>query len=214
MTVIRNIIFDLDGTLIDSAPAILAGFRSAFQSCDLSPKVALDASIVGPSLQETLSYLAGTDEQSVIDCLSSAFKSDYDEVGYRESAVYPGIPQMLQALKENGFDLYIATNKRHDPTQKIIKFLEWQGFFNAVYSLDSSNPSLSNKAELISRIIEKHQLDLSITTYIGDRSEDNHAASVNAMACILVEWGYGELVKDGTVPRAKSPSKLTELLST
>ena len=51
MTVIRNIIFDLDGTLIDSAPAILAGFRSAFQSCDLSPKVALDASVVGPPLQ-------------------------------------------------------------------------------------------------------------------------------------------------------------------
>lgn len=49
MTAVKNIIFDLGGAFVDSAPAILDGFRSAFQSCELSFKVALDASVVGPS---------------------------------------------------------------------------------------------------------------------------------------------------------------------
>lgn len=49
MTAVKNIIFDLDGVLVDSAPAILDRFRSAFQSCELSFKVALDALFVGPS---------------------------------------------------------------------------------------------------------------------------------------------------------------------
>ena len=55
-----HILFDLDGTLIDSAPAILASFRNAFAEAGITPVVAIDESIIGPPLLETLQILSGS----------------------------------------------------------------------------------------------------------------------------------------------------------
>ena len=98
-----QVLFDLDGTLIDSAPAILASYREAFAATARAPVITIDDAIVGPPLLETLQMLAGTEEPAVIDALAAAFKASYDSEGYKQTAAYAGVGTMLEALKSAGF---------------------------------------------------------------------------------------------------------------
>lgn len=150
-----QVLFDLDGTLIDSAPAILASYRDAFAAAGRAAVVPIDASIVGPPLLETLQVLAGTTDAAVIEPLAAGFKASYDSNGYRQTAAYDGVGEMLQRLADAGCTLSIATNKRLLPTRLILEHLGWADHFAAVYALDLFEPRLPNKAAMIARLMHK-----------------------------------------------------------
>ena len=78
-----HILFDLDGTLIDSAPAILASFQAAFAASGVTPVRPISNDIIGPPLTETLQLLAGNTDATLIARLSEAFKASYDSSGYQ-----------------------------------------------------------------------------------------------------------------------------------
>lgn len=186
----KHLIFDLDGTLIDSAPSILHCFDLAFQSTNTPLKRALDNDVIGPPLMETLKRLSGSEDAAVLNALAAAFKTHYDSTGYQQSVVFEGIPAMLQQLKAEGYTLYIATNKRLDPTVKIMAYLGWQDFFAGVYALDYFSPALKSKAQMIGRVVDEHGLKIQDCVYIGDRLEDGQSAEANLMDFVLVTWGY------------------------
>ena len=131
------ILFDFDGTLIDSATSVLAGLRHALACASIEPRCTLDSSIIGPPLRLTLAKLAGSDEAVLIDRLAAAFREYYDSDGYRHTEVYDGVPTMLQALNAAGIALYIVTNKRILPTLRILDHLGWRTWFASVYALDA-----------------------------------------------------------------------------
>ena len=193
---IKHIIFDLDGTLIDSAPAILAGFEAAFSACGRAPKVPVTPSVIGPPLMETLAVLTGTTEPGVLNSLAEAFKEHYDHSGYRQTKVFPGVDQLLRVLHERGKTLYVATNKRILPTTRIINLLGWDSYFDHVYTLDSYQPAITTKSTLLIRILADKQLNTETAIYIGDRDEDGIAATDAGMPFLLVTWGYGGLWND------------------
>ena len=68
----KAIIFDLDGTLIDSAQSILVSMRRAFESCDLVPVLPLEASLIGPPLRETLQSLSSESDSAQIEQLAQS----------------------------------------------------------------------------------------------------------------------------------------------
>ncbi len=188
----EHVIFDLDGTLIDSAPAILESFRIAFEEFSVKPVVPLTASLIGPPLIETLAKIAGTSDPGVLESLAEAFKNNYDNHGYKNTIYFDGVPDLLVTLKSRGQALYIATNKREKPTAKIIEHLNLGGFFRSVYSLDSFDPALLEKSELLQKLIEEHKLPRGKVSYVGDRHEDTLAAIRAGMYCVKVDWGYDE----------------------
>ena len=75
----RHVIFDLDGTLINSSESVLGSFASAFENCNRELKYPLTEEIIGPPLMETLSNLSGTKDPSVLELLAQQFKKNYDE---------------------------------------------------------------------------------------------------------------------------------------
>ena len=79
-----NIIFDLDGTLIDSSTGILTAIEMAFDSCNISLKKPLDITLIGPPLNKLLPILAGTHDEKVLEALTDAFKANYDAKGYKK----------------------------------------------------------------------------------------------------------------------------------
>tara|TARA_Y100001936_G_scaffold240400_1_gene274823 strand:+ start:44462 stop:45103 length:642 start_codon:yes stop_codon:yes gene_type:complete len=205
------IIFDFDGTLVDSAPGILAAFDSAFSACRMTPNQPLNLSIIGPPLMETLGNLTGTNDMSVLQPLAKEFRASYDEEKYQLTGVFPGVEEMLIGLRACGYQLYIATNKRIIPTRRILEHLGWEQYFKSVYALDSFSPPLKSKVDMLGVILADLELDHNTTLYIGDRQEDGEAALVNNIHFLLAVWGYDE--SDMNVwERLFSPDSLIERL--
>jgi len=211
-----HVVFDLDGTLIDSAEAILASYRAAFAACGLVPVRGIVADIVGPTLGETLRLLAGSEDPVLIARLANAFKQSYDSEGLLETLPYPGISDMLRALHTAGMKLSIATNKRIHPTRSIIEHIGWGGIFDPVYALDVFTPPLPDKAAMLGRLLVDQRIDADRAVYVGDRIEDFDAAKANNLSFIAATWGYGiPLAGKGMAARwreAATPSGLQRIL--
>lgn len=186
----KHLIFDLDGTLIDSAPSILEGYAHAFKSTATPLKMPLSNDVIGPPLIESLQLLSGQDDDALLQSLAKVFKEHYDSSGYLKSVVFDGVAEMLQQLHQAGYKLYIATNKRLFPTEKIVRHLQWDQFFQGVYALDYFQPALSRKADMVGRILQDLALPIAECLYIGDRLEDGLAADAHNMDFVLVTWGY------------------------
>ena len=194
----KTLIFDLDGTLIDSSASILAGFAAALEKQNITPKVALSAQIIGPPLRQTLAILSGTNDEAIIDRLASDFKAYYDTEGYKATHVFPGIDQMLRQLKDDGFELNIATNKRILPTRLILEHLDWSGLFQSVYALDLRTPAFPNKASMLTQLLLDLNIEKTKASYIGDRPEDGQAADKNELTFYAAEWGYSPFSENET----------------
>lgn len=210
-----HVLFDLDGTLIDSAPAILASYREAFAAAGRTPVMPIDAGIVGPPLLETLEMLTGSTEPALIAELAAHFKASYDTTGYRQTAAYDGVGDMLARLAAGDCRLAIATNKRLHPTRLILQHLGWAGHFDAVYALDMFEPRLPDKATMIARLMADRGIPRDIAVYVGDRSEDGESADANHLPFLAATWGYGSLDAAEMAPHWRaitSPAALAELI--
>ena len=186
----KHIIFDLDGTLIDSAPSILHCFRIALKQNQLKPIIPLTYEIIGPPLSDTLKKLTGIDSPLIINSLIDCFRDAYDTTGYKASIPYSDIVDMLNAVSSSGVSVHLATNKRIIPTMKILEYFSWCSFFNSVYALDIVEIEYKSKADMLASILKEKNLDPSSTVYVGDINADYLAAQKCDMQFIFAEWGY------------------------
>lgn len=209
-----HLIFDLDGTLIDSAPSILACFRKILDQAQIAPLLPLDESLIGPPLPQTLQTLTGIRDGDRIAVLVDAFKEIYDSEGYRDSLPYEGVTGMLAALQAAGHRLALATNKRILPTRLILKHLEWDGYFESVWALDCVQPRLADKTAMLRALLQSDGIAPAQAAYIGDKIEDGLAAQANALRFVAARWGYGEF-PDSPVDwhHLDSPQQLTRLFA-
>lgn len=208
----KHILFDLDGTLIDSAPTILSGFTQVLEKHGIKPRCKLTQTLIGPPLIETLKTISGVDEPKILQDLANDFRHYYDETGYKETCEYPGITAVLQDLSANGAHLYIATNKRIYPTRRIIDFLGWAHLFKGLYSQDAFDPALGSKADIIARILDLHRIAKKSAVYLGDRGEDREAAERCGLSFLGVQWGYGSWSESDAITVVEEPGLIRRSL--
>jgi phosphoglycolate phosphatase len=187
----HSILFDLDGTLIDSAPGILAAFGAALVRTGIRPAVPLDASLIGPPLPVTAATLLGRDDPTALAALIAAFRADYDEAGYRATTVYAGVPKLLDGLAAAGIALRIVTNKRIAPTRRILEHLGWTPRFAGVHALDATVPPAPHKPAMVAAVLHAAGLPAATTWMVGDSAEDRRAAETNGLRFFAAAWGYG-----------------------
>ena len=204
----QTILFDFDGTLIDSARSILAGLEGALAEVGVEPVVPLSPTLIGPPLPRTLATLAGSENPELIGRLAAAFKEQYDSVGYRQTEVYPGVASMLEALVAAGIALHIVTNKRIKPTRLILEHLGWVPHFRGIYALDALTPAAVDKTALVREVLQRESLEVSSTWMVGDSAEDQCAAEANALKFFAATWGYGNPSSQGL----RAPGELLQRL--
>lgn len=207
----RHILFDLDGTLVDSAPGILQSFHVALDSLGLEPAVPLARGLIGPPLLEIVDRLLPKASGRTRRQVAEAFKQDYDLRGVLASERFDGIDNCLAQLNSEGASLWLATNKRQVPTLRLAYAFGWDRLFKGIYSLDSFTPAKPAKAQLLSAILERNQIGLDEAVYIGDRKEDEEAASACGLRFVMVAWGYGSGAPT-RAPLATTPSALPGLI--
>lgn len=208
-----TLLFDLDGTLIDSAPSILAGFKAAFEEAGITPVLPLTSAIIGPPLMQTLTNLTGGAAPATLAALADGFKRHYDSEGYKETVAFPGVADMLSRLAGLGVVMHIATNKRLLPTERILEFFGWRAWFRTVYAADMPGRGFKSKGRMVAAQLADLGLAREAACYIGDRQEDREAAEENGLQFVAACWGYGGFADarpEGVALLATAPAQLVE----
>jgi len=191
----KNILFDLDGTLIDSAPGIEASFYFAYKKVYNTSCPQTITTFIGPPIDQVLIAVNGEANLEIINRFVDAFKQHYDIEGYKKSKLYEHVESVLEFLLKNKKNVFIATNKRVKPTKLILDYLSIDNYFNDIYCPDIFDKTFKSKTELIAHLLITNMLELPETIMIGDTLHDGIAAVENKIDFALVEYGYGEYEK-------------------
>jgi len=209
----RNIIFDLDGTLLDSRPGILAGLRQALRSLghELPADLCLNWAI-GPPLLEVMARLLAPLGDARAEEAAACYRDWYRTEGLFDSRPYPGVPEMLECLSGMGKVLFVGTSKRTDFARTVLEHFGLAGRFRCVYGAEPHG-KFDRKPDLIRHLLEIERLAVAETALVGDREYDVAAARANGLRMVGVTYGYGsrEELEDAAL-LCDSPELLAELL--
>jgi phosphoglycolate phosphatase len=187
------VLFDLDGTLLDSIPGIAYSVAAAFRAAGL-PERTLDLRrFIGPPIRTILSRAAETTDDALLDELEWHFRVSYDSEGWRQTLCFPGVPELLETLKRNGHRLFIISNKPRHISAKILESLGIAPHFEQLYTRDSAQPPYASKEAMLDALLSDHQLAAQACVMVGDTMEDAGAAALHNIGFIFMEHGYGEL---------------------
>lgn len=186
----QHVLFDLDGTLVDSADGVLSALRRCLDRAGLEPRVELSRALIGPPLPSMLATTTGSSDPSLLGALERDFRSEYDAAGWRESPPYPGVPAAIDALHRAGVGLHLVTNKRMVPTLKILDAHDWTGRFQTVNTLDTSGGA-GSKSDVVARLLPSIGGGRGRVALVGDSLDDARAALGNDIDFAWASWGYG-----------------------
>lgn len=213
-----SLLFDLDGTLLDSAPGILSSLHSvtqqlissSFSEDDLRP-------YIGSGLREIFPVLLDTNEPEIIEEAVRLFREHYLASGMYVAKPFPGIIDVLSKLKESGlYNMYIATAKYRSAAIEVAKAFKIDKYFNEVYGPEAGG-LYDDKADLVEYIVGRHSIKAEDACMIGDRRHDILAAKRNNIRAVGVTYGYGtlpELKEAGALHICESTSDILKLVDT
>ena len=208
----KTILFDLDGTLTDSGEGILNCAELGLRHFDLPVPSREEMRVfVGPPLHETFLKF-GVPEDKVEEAVT-VFRSRYTTVGKFENTPYPGVHDLLKALKEAGNTLLIATSKPENMAIEILEKFELSQYFDRICGATLDRSRIS-KEDVIAYL-----LGLSGTAenmvMVGDTAFDVVGAAAHGISTIGVSWGYGsveEMQQAGAIAIANTMEELLDLL--
>jgi len=211
-----TILFDLDGTVVDSQPGILASCRAALRALGHEPGDLDVGALIGPPLEEVLAKVLGRFGDDRVDEAVAAYRRHYGTTGLKETTVYPGLGEALDQLLALEARLFIATSKRTVFAETILAGL---GLIDRFAGVHGSEPggALDRKADLIGALMRRHDLSARRCLMVGDRRQDVEGARANGVPTVGVLWGYGdraELESAGAAHLVARPHELVAYAKT
>ena len=183
-----SILFDLDGTLVDSGEGVLKCAELGLRHFNLPiPSPEEMRTFVGPPLRDSFMRFGCTEEmaQEAI----AVYRSRYTTVGKFELFVYPGIEKLLQDLTAAGCKLYVATSKPESVSTEILEHLGLAKYFTYIAGADQEK-GRSTKSEVIAYLLAQVG-DLDGALMVGDTAYDVIGSAQHGIPCAAITWGYG-----------------------
>ena len=209
-----TILLDLDGTIADSRPGIIASLRAGLHDLGHTPAPGEDFTwAVGPPLPEVWGRLMAQFGDTRVDYGMARYREHYGLTGLYDATLFPGIAEAIEALYLGGHDLIVATAKRVDFARRLVENLGLASRFLGIYG-SIPDGTLDDKADLIADIMRRESLTADAMVMVGDRLHDIHAAHANGVRAIGVAWGYGapgELAAAGADAIIAVPGELVRM---
>ncbi len=208
----KTILFDLDGTLTDSGEGIINCAILALEHFGLPVPSREEMRVfVGPPLHETFVRFGvpkDKAEEAVV-----VYRSRYIPIGKYENTPYPGIRELLEALKAEGHKLYVATSKPEQMSVDILQHFDLAKYFDQICGA-TMDTSRTNKEAVIAYLLEQNGRADNMVM-VGDTKFDVIGAKAHGIPTVGVSWGYGkvgDMVDAGAVAIADTAGELLELL--
>lgn len=204
------VIFDLDGTLTDSAAGVVASFRHALGHIGAPvPDGDLAQRLVGPPMHHTLAAM-GLGAQAAQ--AMAAYRADYTARGWAMNRVFDGIEPLLADLQAAGVRLAVATSKVEPTARRILAHFGIDGFFEVIAGA-SVDGARAAKSDVLAHALEQLSPLPARVLMVGDRAHDVDGAAAHGIDTVLVEWGYGrDDAVDAATARVGTVNELREVL--
>lgn len=190
MTNFSHLIFDLDGTLINSKLGLhnSLDYMLTQMNIDLNGAEIVDQ-LIGPPIQDGLKKVLGFDDKQV-DLGVRLFREYYSQRGLYEGELYPGILELLEELLQQGKRLYVATSKKDQFVSIVLRHFELDRYL--VDSQGAGDGGRHTKAGLITELMDRNQITPSANVVmIGDTKYDLVGGKANEISTIAVGYGFG-----------------------
>jgi phosphoglycolate phosphatase len=187
---VRNLLFDLDGTLVDSRRTIVDSIRYALQKTGPVSASAGDVeSLIGKPLLDIFTGHYGLDSDRALQAID-IYRDYYDSLKQAGTTVYEGVREGLAELNSGGYRLFLATVKPTRIAEKVLADLDLRVHFHGVAGA-SMGPERRKKTAIIAFALSEYGLDPASSLMIGDRDQDLDGARENGLPAIAVSWGFG-----------------------
>ena len=209
------ILFDLDGTLTDPREGITKSVRYALDKMGIheSDLTALEH-FIGPPLYDEFMRCYGFDDAQAKQAVAF-YRERFSAVGWRENILFDGVADLLQALRDAGKKVAIASSKPTVFVERILHLFEIDRFFDAV-SGATLDGTIGTKSQVVEQALDMLQVaDRDAAVLVGDRMHDAEGARENGIPCVGVTFGFGglqELHAAGADVIVSSMKELQEVL--
>lgn len=182
----RLVLFDLDGTLVDSAPGIFSSVRHASRQLGLpEPTPAQLGAMIGPPIQEGFGLVLGVRAGDVPRAVA-AYREHYAAGGLLDATVHDGVPQLLGNLTRSGATLAVATSKPEVYAVPILEHTRLRPFFASVHGA-TLDGAVRHKAQVVAAALTAHPGGRG-PVLVGDRAHDVLGAAAHGLPCIGAGW--------------------------
>lgn len=184
----NTVLFDVDGTLIHSAPGIVSTLAYTFRTMGLDPEKIDLMRYVGPPLRKSFANHFSDPQQ--VERAVEIYRARYKVDGQHQCQLYPGVREMLCALREQRVFLCTATSK---PVQVVTPILQEQGIFDLfdIVGGASMDQSVDTKTAVIRQLLQDPRVSGENILMVGDRAEDLRGAADCKLPGAGVLYGYG-----------------------
>lgn len=188
MSAVRDVFFDLDGTLVDSRVGITRSINHALDALGEPQRSADDLLwCIGPPLRQAFVSLVG---EGRADDGVRLYRERYADIGVLEKTVYDGVPALLAELNAQGLTLHIASSKARVFVERVLKHFELWDRFDGVFGSELDG-TRGDKPSLLAYALEQTKADAATSIMVGDRRHDVEGAQANGMPSIGVLYGFG-----------------------
>lgn len=210
-----TVIFDLDGTLLDTSSGIYATANRTIEQLGMEPVVdeAQLSKFIGPPIYQCFVDVYDLDP-SLIDEAIEIYRKEYDLSGRYQATPYSGIKETLDTLQQRGYRMGVATLKYQPLARLMLEHFGLASYFEVIYGSDDAS-SLS-KADIITSVLSTMEVAAAEAVLIGDTVHDENGAQESGVAFIAVDYGFGfapgESKSSTMMAMAQSASELLHYL--